>query len=142
MSHPVDELMEKAMANLKSMVDVNTIVGEAVSAPEGTVIIPVSKVSFGFVAGGSDFGGNDAGDNANFGGGSGGGVTISPVAFLVANSTQIKMLPVDAKQTTVDKVLDYVPVVIDKVNAAINNKKKDKKTDKDPNVTVEATFEE
>ena len=140
MSNPIDELMSTAMQNLREMVDVNTIVGEPVRSPEGTIIIPVSKVAFGFAAGGSSFGKAKDETDKMFGGGSGGGVSISPIAFLVANDNQIKMMPVDSKQTPVDKVLDFVPTIIEKVNSAIS--KKEKKPEKDPTVTVSSVFEE
>src|SRR3954471_15294257 len=97
--HPIQGLMQTAMENLRDMVDVNTIIGAPVETPDGQVIIPVSKVGFGFAAGGSEFSagtnkqpkangnghdtGKEAGKHYPFGGGSGGGVSITPVAFIV-----------------------------------------------------------
>ena len=91
--HPIDGLMASAMSNIKEMVDVNTIVGNPVTIPDGTTIIPISKVSFGFAAGGSEFS-NGQEKQLPFGGGSGAGVTINPVGFLVASSSQVEFISV------------------------------------------------
>ena len=113
--------MESSMKNIKEMIDVNTIIGEAVQTPDGTTIIPVSKVAFGFGAGGSDIpvkGGN------TFGGGSGAGVSIKPVGFLVVSADQIKLLPIDsAVSGPVDKLFEFIPQMVDKVNNMIKENK-------------------
>ena len=83
--HPIQGLMTTAMENLKEMIDVNTIIGEPVETPDGGVILTVSKVGFGFAMGGSEFSGSSSSDELPFGGGSGGGVSITPIAFLVVN---------------------------------------------------------
>mgnify|MGYP000875204764 CR=1 FL=1 len=123
--HPIEALMKTAMESIREMVDVNTIVGEAVQTPDGTVIIPISKVTFGFAAGGGEYGyaagdendesktddedGNsDIEGNFPFAGGSGAGVSISPVAFMVVGNGHIKLLPVNIN-STIDKILDLVP---------------------------------
>lgn len=128
--HPIEGLMSSAMNSIRDMIDVNTIVGEAVQAPDGTLIIPISKVSFGFAAGGSEFKGNHGGKDKGretdeegeqqnsklpFGGGSGAGVTINPVAFLVVGKDQVKLLPVE-HTSPVDKLIDYMPELVNKVN--------------------------
>ena len=123
--HPINGLMETAMQSIKDMVDVNTIVGEPVESKDGTVIIPISKVSFGFGAGGSDFGQkNLASSDANFGGGSGGGATIEPVAFMVVGNEEIKLMPVEKNTSPAQDIIDSVPSIIDKVVKVF--KKKDK----------------
>lgn len=140
-NHPIEGMIGVAMENIKKMVDVNTIVGEAVQTPDGTTIIPISKVAFGFGAGGSEFntGKKDTDkDNAMFGGGSGGGVTINPVAFLVVNSQQIKLLPISSTPNAVDKIIDTVPEVITKVNNFIKTAKEKKSAE----TTVEVNVEE
>jgi sporulation protein YtfJ len=126
--HPIEALMTTAMESIKEMVDVNTIVGDAVQSPDGTVIIPISKVTFGFAAGGGEYEyqGNseeteneradneDSGENASklpFAGGSGAGVSINPVAFMVAGNGNVKLLPVNINSTT-DKILDLVPEIL------------------------------
>lgn len=129
-THPINELMTNVMGNLKQMVDVNTIVGSPVETADGTTIIPISKVGFGFAAGGSDFGKsvNGASDATNFGGGSGAGVSISPIGFLVVSKDQIRMIPVNSSNSAVDKLVDYIPTAINKVNNLIE-KHKDSKED-------------
>lgn len=121
--HPIEGLMNEAMEHIRQMVDVNTIVGTPVTTPDGTTVIPISKVVFGFGAGGSQFNAKPSGkteDEALFGGGSGGGVSISPVAFLIVNSEQIKLLPVKSASTTTDKLIDLVPELINKFNKIAN----------------------
>lgn len=121
--HPIENLMMTAMTSLESMVDVNTIVGDMVTSPDGTVIIPVSKVCFGFAAGGSEFNTNKLNkfsENTKlpFGGGSGAGVNISPVAFLTVKDGQIKLLNVNGT-TSVDKLVDIIPDIVNKANTLI-----------------------
>ena len=124
--HPINGLMETAMQSIKDMVDVNTIVGEPVESKDGTVIIPISKVSFGFGAGGSDFGQKNINNSdANFGGGSGGGATIEPVAFMVVGKEQIKLMPIEKNTSPAQDIIDSVPSLVDKVINAFK-KKKDK----------------
>ncbi|EGL83173.1 sporulation protein YtfJ [Caldalkalibacillus thermarum TA2.A1] len=140
--HPIQGLMKTAMENLKEMVDVNTIVGDPVETPDGSVILPVSKVGFGFAAGGSEFdvddqsgvGGNGSpyGNNNNqgnkpklpFGGGSGGGVSITPVAFLVVNASGIKMVHIDGQTHLYDRILEFAPQLVDKIQNLMNKNKK------------------
>jgi len=121
--HPIEALMKTAMESIREMVDVNTIVGDAVQSPDGTVIIPISKVTFGFAAGGGEYSFvvNDGDESSSddeeqnsgdgkypFAGGSGAGVSINPVAFMVVGNGQIKILPVNIN-STVDRILDLVP---------------------------------
>ena len=125
--HPINGLMETAMQSIKDMVDVNTIVGEPVESKDGTVIIPISKVSFGFGAGGSDFGKKnekEAEESAvAFGGGSGGGATIEPVAFMVVGNEQIKLMPVEKNSSPAQEIIDSVPTLLDKVVKLFSKKK-------------------
>ncbi|MEW5922078.1 MAG: GerW family sporulation protein [Bacillota bacterium] len=134
--HPIQTLMQTAMENLKEMIDVNKVVGDAVETPDGHVIIPVSKVSFGFVAGGSEFEGYGeevkktlpAGrDGFPFGGGSGGGVSLRPVAFLVAGPGEIRLLPVD-RGAAIDRIIDAAPQLIKYIQGFLagRGKKEDK----------------
>lgn len=131
--HPIQGLMYTAMQSLKEMIDVNTIVGDAVQTPDGTVIIPISKVGLGFAVGGSDYESkkNCREENAStmFGGGSGGGVSITPVAFMVVGNGQIRMMPVNPDTNIYDRVLDMIPVAIDKISDGIT-KIKEKKNGK------------
>ncbi|TCS84096.1 GerW family sporulation protein [Tepidibacillus fermentans] len=129
--HPIQGLMKTAMENLKEMVDVNTIVGDPVETPDGTVILPISKVGFGFAAGGSEFRFENNVDQQNnsaknqekpFGGGSGGGVSITPVAFLVVGKTSVQLLPLDSETHLYQKLMDLAPQVIDKIQNALKSK--------------------
>ena len=120
--HPINNLMSTVMENIKGMIDVNTIIGDPVETSNGTMIIPISKVGFGFAAGGSDIPTKNPGDKP-FGGGSGAGVSISPIGFLVVTADQIKMVPVSSGNTPIDKLVDYIPVAFDKINTMIKNRK-------------------
>ena len=127
--HPINGLMETAMQSIKDMVDVNTIIGEPVESKDGTVIIPISKVSFGFGAGGSDFGQKAvANTDANFGGGSGGGATIEPVAFMVVGKEEIKLMPVEKNTSPAQDIIDSVPTILDKVVKLFKKKDKTEET--------------
>ena len=92
--HPINSLMATSMSSIKDMVDVNTIIGDAITTPDGTVIIPVSKVAFGFGAGGSDYPNQKDNRQQPFGGGSGAGISINPIAFLIVNGGNIKLLQI------------------------------------------------
>ena len=130
---PISELMETTMQKVREMVDANTIVGEPITTPDGITLIPVSKLSFGFAGGGSDFAKKQEPRDA-FGGGIGAGVNISPVAFIVIKGENVKLLYVaPPSASTLDRVIDTVPEVFDKVTGFINKKKADKeKDDQDP----------
>lgn len=129
--HPINDLMSTTMQKIREMVDVNTIVGQPITTPEGITLIPVSKVSLGFASGGSDFVSKNhkPGENNTFGGGSGAGVNISPVAFLIVKGDSVRLLPVDPPAaTTVDRVIEMVPDVVDKVTGFLEKKKEDNET--------------
>ena len=121
--HPINNLMGTVMENIKGMIDVNTIIGDPVETSNGTMIIPISKVGFGFAACGSDI--PNKSEASSFGGGSGAGVSISPIGFLVVAPDQIKLIPVSANNTPVDKLIDYIPVAFEKINSMIQNNKKE-----------------
>lgn len=128
--HPIQGLMKTAMESIKDMIDVNTIIGDAVETPDGTVIIPISRVAFGFAAGGGDYEPDDGGNKNSaphpFGGGSGAGVSVKPVGFLVCSpSTGVRFMPVHGP-VIVDRIVDMVPQVINKIQEMIGNCKEDK----------------
>lgn len=134
--HPIQGLMDTAMSNIKAMVDVNTIVGNPVTTPDNTVIIPISTVSFGFAAGGGEIAAkkNNVADCAAqplFSGGSGGGANVKPVAFLVVGGGNVRLLPITETSSPVDKIIDLMPEMIDKVNDAVSSMKS-KKDSKEP----------
>ena len=120
--HPIKGIMDSTLEKIKSMVDVNTIVGSPITTPDGTVIIPVSKVSYGFASGGTDLPAKTQKDC--FAGGGGAGISISPIAFLAVNNGEVKMLHIATSSTTADKVVNLVPDLIDKIADLF---KKDKK---------------
>ncbi|RFU66145.1 sporulation protein YtfJ [Peribacillus saganii] len=122
-NHPIEGLMTTAMENLKEMIDVNTIIGDPVETPDGSVILTVSKVGFGFAAGGSEFnmsGGGGSQDKQPFGGGSGGGVSITPIAFLIVGSKGVKLLHLDQSTHLLDKILDIAPAALEKIQSMLS----------------------
>ncbi|MDP4085967.1 MAG: GerW family sporulation protein [Bacillota bacterium] len=138
--HPIQGLMTTAMESLKEMIDVNTIIGDPVETPDGSVILTVSKVGFGFAAGGSEFkldssqsqsqnqnqgqnqGQGQGGPKLPFGGGSGGGVSITPIAFLIVNSQGVKMLHLDESTHLYEKILELAPQAVDKIQQMFTKK--------------------
>ncbi|MBP3707758.1 MAG: GerW family sporulation protein [Clostridia bacterium] len=139
-NHPIEELMVTTMNSIKQMVDVNTIIGEPIKALDNTVIIPISKVGFGFAAGGSEF--NDETVNSYnrkekeenikyrlpFGGGSGAGVNISPVAFLIVQNDNVKLIEA-SHSSVLDKIVEYIPDVAEKVSNLIKKKLDNKRNE-------------
>ena len=150
--NPIEGLMDTTMNSIKDMIDVNTIIGKPIEINNG-VIIPLSKVTFGFASGGSEFN-SETIDNYNrketeesieyklpFGGGSGAAVNISPIAFLVVQKDNVKLLPID-HSSSVDKLLDYVPDVMEKANALINKcSKTEENKKKKKSITIQRPFE-
>lgn len=147
MATPIEGLMNDALLNLKQMIDVNTIVGDAVTTNDGTTIIPVSKVAFGFGAGGSEFAAKPLSDSKDdeklFGGGCGGGVSVNPVAFLVVKNDNIRLLPVSGSISTADRLIDMIPDVLSKFNGFIKNlKTKKSEEDIDLDITLDTNSDE
>lgn len=124
--HPIQNLMAETMEKIKSMVDVNTIIGAPISTSSGTTIIPVSKVTFGFGAGGSDYQSRHAKDGAPlcFGGGGGAGVTVSPVCFLVVGSDgEARILPLNAQaESTADRLVEMIPGAVSKISSFMESR--------------------
>ncbi len=138
--HAIESIMSATMENIRDMVDVNTVIGEPVTAGDGTTIIPISRVSFGFVAGGGEYeqpgkkpsapqGGNGNGQNGQndknsqgaqqqeslpFAGGAGAGVSVSPVGFLVVSSEQVRLLPVQP-YAPLDRIIELAPQLVSDV---------------------------
>ena len=139
--HPIEGLMITAMNSISDMIDVNTIIGEPIETSNNIVIIPISKVCFGFAAGGSEFRGETIDEYMKkekeeaiqyrlpFGGGAGAGVNINPVAFLIIQANNVKLLPVD-HASSIDKLLDYIPDMIEKANNLMNKAMQNKKEEK------------
>ncbi len=155
--HPIEGLMTTAMNSLQNMVDVNTIVGEPIETTNNIIIIPISKVGFGFAAGGSEFKGETVDEYTKkekeeaiqyrlpFGGGSGAGVSITPVAFLVVQQNNVKLLPV-SHCSSLDRLIDYVPDLMVKLNNQLNklmqNMQQDKKDQNKRKETIQKEIKE
>ena len=124
MSQNVPNMLENTIAKIREMVDVNSVIGTPITTPDGVTIIPVSKVSVGFGGGGSDFVSKNANHHENpFGGGAGGGVKITPIAFLVIREGSVRMIPVAAPaNTTADRVVEMVPDVLEQVSSFIDSR--------------------
>lgn len=126
MSNPIKEMIEGALSNVQGMIDTRSVIGEPITAPDGTIIVPVSKVSFGVGGGGSEFASkNKEGENL-FAGGIGSGATVQAEAFLVINNSNVRIIPMGAPSNSIDKIIDLMPGVIDKVNGFIADRKKEK----------------
>lgn len=143
-NHPIESLMKTAMESIQGMVDVNTIVGDPVETHDGSVIIPITRVACGFAAGGSEFAppegkkANSSDDQPNnensegqkngkdcgfpFGGGSGAGVSVQPVGFLVVGNGQVRLLPIEGN-VILDRLIDTSPNLIDRILAAFKKNK-------------------
>ena len=130
--HPIEVLMSATMDSIQDMIDVNTIIGDPIETSNNVVIIPISKVSFGFAAGGSEFSEETIDEYTRkdkdeeeikyklpFGGGAGAGVSINPIAFIIVQEKNVKLLPVN-HSSTIDRLLDYVPDLFEKIGKKIN----------------------
>lgn len=129
--HPIESLMKTAMENIREMIDVNTIVGDPVETPDGSVIMPVSRVSCGFAAGGADYQSVDSKDEKGtlpFGGGSGGGVSVRPVGFLVVGHNNVRLLPVDGNAVA-ERLLDVAPHLLEKLQEIMHHQDKQNNTE-------------
>ena len=114
--HAINDFTESTVQKIREMIDVDTIVGNPITTPDGILVVPVSKVSFGFVSGGTDFTKSGA-NNPNFGCATGTGVSIKPVAFLVVKDGNVKLLNISAPAgTTLDRIVDMVPDVMEKIS--------------------------
>jgi len=124
MSQNVPNMLDQTIARIREMVDVNSVIGDPITTPDGVTIIPVSKVSVGFGGGGSDYVSKNLNKQDNpFGGGAGGGVKVTPIAFLIVKEGSVRMLPVATPaNTTADRVVEMVPDVLDKISAFIDSR--------------------
>lgn len=115
MEHPIESLMKTTLESLKEMIDVNTIVGSPVTSSDGSTIIPISKVTIGFASGGSEFSSDKSQtDDMPFGGGSGAGISVQPVSFLIVNKDMVKLLPID-EQGSMERIIDNIPGLMNQI---------------------------
>lgn len=122
---PVQELMASALEKMRDLVDSNTVIGSPINTQDGTTILPISKISFGFVSGGTDFASKTQKDL--FGGAASSGASISPVGFLVIKDGNVRLMQLAEGGATVDRLVNMVPEVIDKVEGFVNSKTGKKK---------------
>ena len=123
MSQNLPNMLENTIAKIREMVDVNSVIGTPITTPDGVTIIPVSKVSVGFGGGGSDFSNKTPNAELPFGG----GVKVSPIAFLIVKDGNVRMLPVaTAPSTTPERIVEMVPDLLDKVSAFLDKKNAEK----------------
>ncbi|MBQ6839788.1 MAG: GerW family sporulation protein [Oscillospiraceae bacterium] len=124
MSEKLPNMLDSTIAKIREMVDVNSVVGEPITTPDGVTIIPISKISVGFGGGGSDFVSKNVNHHENpFGGGVGAGVKVTPVAFLIVKEGNVRMLPVAAPaNTTADRLVEMVPDTLDKIAAFVDSR--------------------
>ncbi len=145
-NHPIETLMSTAMENIKDMVDVNTIVGDPVETKDGSVIIPVSKVNFGFAAGGAEYSlkqekkqeekkESPNNKDASFGGGSGAGIMLQPIAFLVVSKGQVRLLPVNSN-AVVDRLVNLAPELLSQFKNLADGSKDKYKQEKKEDITL------
>ncbi len=120
MAEKVENVLTNAIDGLKKMIDVDSVIGKPIVVSDNTTVIPVSKVSMGFVSGGSGFGKTPGTDN--FGGGAGGGVKISPIAFLVITDGNVRLINVSDSPNDVDKLFTKIPELIDQISGLISKK--------------------
>lgn len=126
--HPINDVLGLTMERLKQMVDVNTVVGTPITTPDGVTVIPISRVSMGFASGGSDFSPKNLPANKDncFGGGSGAGVTITPVSFLIIHGDNVRIINANpVPDGVVEKAINMVPEIVDKVSDLAGGKKKE-----------------
>lgn len=132
--HPIESLMSTSMESIREMVDVNTVVGDPVKTQDGSTIIPISRVSFGFVAGGGEYAGGIAqpqADGLPFAGGSGAGVSVNPMGFLVCSQSGVRLLSASCA-TPIERIVEMIPQALDGIRAVAQESAED--TDKKPRV--------
>lgn len=122
--HPIQSLMNVTMDKIRQMADSNTIIGKPIKTDDGTTILPVSRISFGFASAGTDFDGKNAANKDLFGGGSGAGVNIRPVAFLVVKDGCVRTIQLSDGSNTIDRALTMLPELVDKVSALLKKEEK------------------
>lgn len=126
--HPIEGMMDTTLEKIKQMVDVDSVIGNPITAPDGTLIIPISKVNYGFASGGSDLPVKIP-EKEFFGGGTGAGITITPVAFLVVTNGDVRLLRIDpGSNSSVDRIIDQAPELISRISGMVSGKKKAKQS--------------
>ncbi len=135
----VNELLDVTMDKIKEMVDVNTVIGDPITTPDGTTVIPVSRVSYGFASGGSDLPSKAQPAAGLFGGGAGAGITVNPIAFLAISNGNVRIMQIEPYMGPVDRALEKVPEVVDKITAFFRKDKEEQSPDQAETANVEQT---
>lgn len=130
MSNKIEGMTENTLEKIKEMANADTIIGKSIVSDDGTVIIPVSKVSYGFASGGSDFTSEKNVNKDMFGGGSGAGISIVPVAFLVIGNGDVKLLQVESFTGALDRIISMAPDVVDRIGKFLDKRKRQKEDKK------------
>lgn len=128
MNHPLPDMLENSIAKIREMVDANTVIGSPIQTPDGVTILPVSKIKYGFAGGGSDFNGKNtpAGRDNPFGGGTGAGVSITPVAFLIIKNESVRLIPVaEPASNSAERLIEMLPDLIDQISNLVGKKSAD-----------------
>lgn len=124
MTNPINEMMDTSMEKIRQMADANTVVGQPIVTSDGTTVIPISRVKYSFAGGGSEFNSKNAGGSKPYGGGTGATVSVTPVAFLISKADSCRILPIpEPASTSVDRIIEQIPDIADKVWQLIQDKK-------------------
>lgn len=127
MNNPINEMIDTSMEKIRQMADANTVLGQPITTADGTTVIPISRVKYSFAGGGSEFNGKNGSDKKPYGGGTGATVCLTPVAFLISKDGSCRILPIpEPASTSVDRALELVPDIADKVWQFIQDKKAEK----------------
>lgn len=121
-THPINEMLQTTIEQIRKMANTDTIIGDPIYNESGVTIIPVSKVSYGFASGGSDFPSKT--NKELFGGGGGAGISITPIAFIVVSNEDVRLLQIATADSTADRALNLIPEIMDKISSAVSKKKK------------------
>ena len=130
-NHPIDGMLGTTMEKIKEMVDVDSVIGKPITTPDGTTVIPISKVSYGFASGGSDFPAKSQPAKDFFGGGAGAGITITPIAFLSICNGDVKLIQVEPFEGSADRIIQMVPDVVDQISETFSKKKEERAAKKE-----------
>lgn len=124
--HPIQGLMDVTLDKIRSMIDANTVIGNPINMADGTMVLPVSKISFGFASGGSDFPSKTP--RELFGGGGGAGMSITPIAFLVVQKENVRLIQLSDTSNNVDRAIGMMPEMVDKISGLFSKKKTEDET--------------
>ena len=124
MDNPISNMMDASLESIRKTADANTVIGDPITTPDGTTVIPVSRIKLGFAGGGSEFNGKNAGESKPYGAGTGASVTVTPVAFLIFREGSCRVLPIpEPAANSVDRLIEQIPDAVDKIAALWNERK-------------------